>query len=958
MAKKEAKEHPKVFISYSHDSPEHANKVLAFANKLREEGVDAVLDQYEESPPEGWPMWMDRQIQTADFFLMICTETYYKRVMGEEEPGKGLGVRWEGKLIYQHIYQADATNMRFLPVLFDGGEVRHIPRPLQDATRYYVDTEMGYENLYRRLTNQLRVKKPELGEIRPLEVKPRKTDFFAVKTMLSKLPVTGRELFGREEQLKLLDDAWGDEKTKIISFVAWGGVGKTALVNEWLNRIGEKNWQGAQRVYGWSFYSQGTTEDRQASSDTFLVNALEWFGDKETAESAKSPWDKGVRLAELIKEQKTLLILDGVEPLQYPPGPMKGRLKDQGLQGLLRELSRGMNELCVITTREKIEDIEGQVGHSVKLVELENLLPEAGMQILRNAGVKKGTDKEMMQASEEFGGHALALNLLGRYLAKRFGGEIRKRDEVPKLAYEKDRQGKHAQKVMAAYEIWLNGTAELNILYLMGLFDRPAETGAIEALKKEPSIKGLTEQLKGISEEDWDFAVENLRDLRLLGKGDESGKLDCHPLVREHFGEKMKKDKPDAWREGHRRLYEYYKGVPKKDQPDTLEEMEPLYRAVYHGCAAGEPVEVLEGVFWRRIYRGNEKYSVHKLGAFGSELGAMACFFEKVWDQPADGFSEHTKALLLNFTGFALRAVGRLHEAMEPMEGSLRRRIEQKNWSEAATDANNLSELYLMMGEVEKAVEYGRRCVEYADKSGDRDQGLLTRTALADALHQAGEVEDAGRLFEEAEGMQKKRQPECQYMYSLQGYRYCDLLLAEDKMEEVKKRARQTLAWMTNDPHAPVLTIVLDKLSLGRACVEQVKSEKLKGKSKEQCLAEAKKWLDEAVDGLRKAGTQHYIPRGLLVRAGYYRVAGDYKRARVDLEEAREIAERGEMKLWLADYHLESSRVCLDEEENRGQKTEDGRRKAKEHYEKAKRLIEECGYHRRDKELEELAKRI
>ena len=497
MAEKEKREHPRVFISYSHDSHEHADKILAFANKLREEGIDAVLDQYEESPAEGWPMWMDREIRAADFVLMICTETYYKRVMGEEEPSKGLGVKWEGKLIYQHIYQADATNTRFLPVLFDGGEVRHIPRPVQDATRYYVDSKSGYENLYRRLTNQPLVEKPKLGEVRSLEGKPRKTDFFAIKTMLSKLPVTGSELFGRDKQLKILDEAWGGDKTKIISFVAWGGVGKTALVNEWLNRMGEKNWQGAQRVYGWSFYSQGTTEDRQASSDAFLANALEWFGDKDTAESKESARDKGVRLAELVRAQKTLLILDGVEPLQYPPGPMAGKLKDQGLQALLRELSHGMNGLCVITTREDVKDLEQYIGHSMKLVKLENLSPEAGVQVLRKAGIK-GTDKELKEASEELGGHALALTLLGKYLAVVHNGEIRKRDLIPALMDEED-QGGHAKRVMKSYEIWLkdNNRAELDILYMMGLFDRPAEKGAIDALRAKPAIRGLTKNSSG-----------------------------------------------------------------------------------------------------------------------------------------------------------------------------------------------------------------------------------------------------------------------------------------------------------------------------------------------------------------------------------------------------------------------------------------------------------------------------
>jgi GTPase SAR1 family protein len=56
------------------------------------------------------------------------------------------------------------------------------------------------------------------------------------KISLAKLPSTNPELYGREKELKLLDDAWSNPKTNIVCFVAWGGVGKTALVNSWLGR--------------------------------------------------------------------------------------------------------------------------------------------------------------------------------------------------------------------------------------------------------------------------------------------------------------------------------------------------------------------------------------------------------------------------------------------------------------------------------------------------------------------------------------------------------------------------------------------------------------------------------------------------------------------------------------------------------------------------------------------------
>jgi hypothetical protein len=82
-----------VFISYSHDSPEHLDRVLVLSDRLRVDGIDGHIDQYEESPPEGWPRWMINRIEDAEFVLVVCTENYEPRFRGKEEPGKGLGVR-------------------------------------------------------------------------------------------------------------------------------------------------------------------------------------------------------------------------------------------------------------------------------------------------------------------------------------------------------------------------------------------------------------------------------------------------------------------------------------------------------------------------------------------------------------------------------------------------------------------------------------------------------------------------------------------------------------------------------------------------------------------------------------------------------------------------------------------------------------------------------------------------
>ena len=110
MGKNDQENHPRVFISYSHDSREHANWVLKFAKQLREDGIDAFIDQYEPWPEKGWPQWMLEQVKDADYVLMICTETYYKGVMNKLAQGEKQGVKYEWNLINTHFYKAGSIN--------------------------------------------------------------------------------------------------------------------------------------------------------------------------------------------------------------------------------------------------------------------------------------------------------------------------------------------------------------------------------------------------------------------------------------------------------------------------------------------------------------------------------------------------------------------------------------------------------------------------------------------------------------------------------------------------------------------------------------------------------------------------------------------------------------------------------------------------------------------------------
>ncbi|QLH38845.1 MAG: TIR domain-containing protein [Defluviicoccus sp.] len=164
---------PRVFISYSHDDEPHRKRVLALAYHLRDRGIDVIIDRFEPVPQVRRPLWCEKQIEDADVVLLVCTETYHRRVKGEEAPDTGLGVLWEAAVIYQLLYESGPVNGKFLPVLFSDGSLKHIPTPVRGFSRFVVDTPDGQEALYRFLTDQPATPAGQIGERIDMPPAPR-----------------------------------------------------------------------------------------------------------------------------------------------------------------------------------------------------------------------------------------------------------------------------------------------------------------------------------------------------------------------------------------------------------------------------------------------------------------------------------------------------------------------------------------------------------------------------------------------------------------------------------------------------------------------------------------------------------------------------------------------------------------------------------------------------------------
>ena len=755
-----------------------------------------------------------------------------------------------------------------------------------------------------------------------------------LETDISHLPIGSTPLVGRQEHLDNLNAYLADPQVVVASFIAAGGVGKSALVSDWVDKI-QPGYGGAQKVFGWSFYSQGTHET-QTSSGPFFSAALPFFG--HSGNLPETDENKASRLGELLQQQPSLLILDGMEPLQYHQDTQGGVFKDTGIYRLLRFLGgnglgiHGQNGLVLLTSRQPIRELANRQGGRYRETLLENLTEEDGTQLLKNLGVVKGLPHEFKETVREINGYALGLILLGKLLSQQYEGDIARRDQI-KYLLDEEGHGKHAKRMMAHYDekLWAEKKSHGAFLRLLGLFDRPMKESAFEVLRTKATI---ATSLKKIKPPAFNIMLNNLKQAGLLltegSTNTRTRRWDAHPLVREYFKKKLLDETPDGYRQAHKILFEYFQSVPEDDRPNTLEKLEPLYRAMHHGCQAGEYKKALGDVYYRRILRYNEGFSHFKLGTYSSNLAALAGFFPNGWAYlPVEAdLSEGGRLFLLAEAALHLASLGRMAEALGPQQEGLRMAEQMEDWKNASVFATSLCSLLFATGEFRQALKTAKKGRVWAKKSGDPFKPMILQTYLATAYHRLGELTKSQTAFQEAEKMQAIQQPEYPQLYGLPGKNYCDLLLEQARnqaeWEDVHRRAKESFQWHASSNN--LLTIAMDHLTQGRALAAMGQNQ------------EADKQSNQAVDTIRKSGMILFTPEILIHRATFLRQQKDMNSSRQDLEEALEIAVRCGMFPYEADGRLLEGHVFLDE---------NNLEQAKKSLERAEELIEKMEYGQR-----------
>ena len=495
------------------------------------------------------------------------------------------------------------------------------------------------------------------------------------------LPQISGICLGRENQLKRLDEAWETSSEKVISIIGEGGQGKTSLIQRWLLNKAKSNYANIASVFVWTFYSQGVNSDA-ANADKFIFEALNFFGDPSPDKGGVR--ERGERLADLVGKEESLLILDGIEPLLFPPSdPVEGgKLKEPGLASLLIRLMYQNAGLCVITSRVKIKELEVGVDTTAPMIILPRLSPESGADLLRLK--VNGKRSELEDLSKKYGGHPLAISLLGNYIYDVYGGNL-KRSTMVVLIDQDQASGRHVQHMLHAYALWFsgeklsdknislerradiraNGERMLAVLRILGLFDRPADRTLFEGLCGE-AIPDLNDGLIGLIPSEIERTLSRLRTSGLLYEDNghlpsalSRQSLDCHPLIREYFSSRLLENSPSAWKRGHYLLYKQLIAQLPSGLPKSREHADVLYQAIQHLCKSGEYVQAYR-LYRERITDNDWGYTTRTFGMFAAEFGLLRHFFIFEWNDPVGQLNATEQIIILRSIGILPLAFGTL----------------------------------------------------------------------------------------------------------------------------------------------------------------------------------------------------------------------------------------------------------------------------------------------------------
>ncbi|NQE44503.1 hypothetical protein C5S31_00590, partial [ANME-1 cluster archaeon GoMg2] len=542
--------------------------------------------------------------------------------------------------------------------------------------------------------------------------------------------------------------------------------------------------------------SSGGVFYRNAYLEQFLNALLRYVSQGQIEpETIKSTWEKTDRIKEYIHQGTYLIILDGLEQMQKSAsGDEFGKMIHRECTELLHYFADVPKGLCLITSRYPLKDLDDWHEHGYKNLSLIDLSIPDSLLMLRSRGVK-GSEEDMTEVINRYKGHALSLTSVAGYLNRYYDGDIKQAPEVEFILSDKERF-KDVNKLLHKYAEKMSESERI-FLYIFSLFRREVTENDFAGVFRH-EIKGIWHKIKKgtrfnrvlvkMSEQDFRDMINGLVDWRLISYDKTKKSYVAHPLIKGYFESDFDEKNKKLC---HKRIYQYF-GEYAPEWPETLEEMQPLFEQVYHGCAAGLYDEVVSGIYWKKICRWNEHFIIHKLGAWEISLSLIKTFFpEGDFSQMPLVSKKSFQSWLVNAAGLSLFYTGRPKEAEESFLRSVQLFIAAKNREYASRVYQNLAELQFRTGELESGLVSVKKALDAAEKTMS-DRNIMDSTVtLAWIHHLLGKSEETKKEFREANELQIKL--DGYSLYGLQGVLYTDFLISMKRIDEACELTKQNL---------------------------------------------------------------------------------------------------------------------------------------------------------------------
>lgn len=397
-------------------------------------------------------------------------------------------------------------------------------------------------------------------------------------------------LIGRRYELDLLTD-WitGKEldvdghkspanSVRVMSLVAMGGMGKSALTWKWFNDVAPGVMKNLTGQIWWSFY------ESDATFENFLTRALAYVSSRSIEEVQQIPsMQQEAQLLAAISREPFLIVLDGFERMLLRYARMDAARLDDSLVGekkrlrrtaelrvgrFLRQLARVEQSRILLSSRLYPAELETDGGDplpgSLKL-HLRGLINADALALWRAFGVG-GFQEELLTVFSTFGKHPLLIQALA--------GEVKRYHRAPgnfdawrraNPQFDPTLFPKLKMVIGHILDFVTRDMDEkvLTVLQTIAVFRVPANYDALASLVVEGVMSLSNQETTTVracaDESELDAALEELEDRGLVGWDRRANRYDLHPLVRgEVWGSLPENDKLQIYE----LLDDYFKSVP------------------------------------------------------------------------------------------------------------------------------------------------------------------------------------------------------------------------------------------------------------------------------------------------------------------------------------------------------------------------------------------------------------